>query len=106
KRILYEYRIRDVILNKIINEEDIANITLYNHISSKEQFVEEVLKQRETRYWSYLDHFVQGENETPFLMAVEAHGKWLDEESYKGYMFLRAIDDYECKENYIEVIAR
>src|SRR5699024_10885794 len=83
---------------------DVANMTLYNHFSSKEQLVEEVLKQRGTSYWSYLDHFVQGENETPFLMAVEAHGKWLDEESYKGDMFLRAIEDYAGTDNDIAEI--
>lgn len=106
ERLFYEYGFRGVGLKQIINEADVANMTLYNHFSSKEQLVEEVLKQRETRYWSYLDHFVQGENETPFLMAVEAHGKWLDEESYKGDMFLRAIEDYAGTDNDIEEIAR
>src|SRR5699024_9031882 len=87
ERLFYEYGFRGVGLKQIINEADVANMTLYNHFSSKEQLVEEVLKQRETRYWSYLDQFVQGENETPFLMAVEAHGQWLKEESYKGICF-------------------
>src|SRR5699024_10419221 len=94
ERLFYEYGFRGVGVKQIIKEANVANMTLYYHSSSKEQLVEEVLKKRETRYWSYLDHFVQGENETPFLMAVEAHGKWLDEESYKGDMFLRAIEDY------------
>lgn len=106
ERLFYEYGFRGVGLKQIINEADVANMTLYNHFSSKEQLVEEVLKQRETRYWSYLDQFVQGENETPFLMAVEAHGKWLKEESYKGDMFLRAIEDYAGTDNNIESIAR
>lgn len=106
ERLFYEYGFRGVGIKQIISEASVANMTLYNHFSSKEQLVEEVLKQREERYWSYLDNFVQEENDTPFLMAVEAHGKWLEEESYKGDMFLRAIEDYAGTDNDIEDIAR
>jgi len=106
ERLFYEHGFRGVGLKQIISEANVANMTLYNHFSSKEHLVEEVLKQREERYWSYLDYFVQGENDTPFLVAVEAHGKWLEEESYKGDMFLRAIEDYAGTNNDIENIAR
>lgn len=106
ERLFYEHGFRGVGLKQIIREANVANMTLYNHFSSKEHLVEEVLKQREARYWSYLDHFIQGENDTPFLMAVEAHGKWLEEKSYKGDMFLRAIEDYAGTDNDIEMIAR
>lgn len=106
ERLFYEHGFRGVGLKQIISDANVANMTLYNHFSSKEHLVEEVLKQREERYWSYLDHFVQGENDTPFLVAVEAHGKWLEEESYKGDMFLRAIEDYAGTNNDIENIAR
>ncbi|QQK76819.1 TetR/AcrR family transcriptional regulator [Salicibibacter cibarius] len=106
ERLFYEHGFRGVGLKQIISEANVATMTLYNHFSSKEQLVEEVLKQREERYWSYLDALVQGENETPFLFAVEAHGKWLEEESYQGDMFLRAIEDYAGANNDIENIAR
>jgi len=106
ERLFYEYGFRGVGIKQIINEANVANMTLYNHFSSKEQLVEDVLKQREERYWTYLDKFVQGENAAPFLAAVEAHGKWLEEESYKGDMFLRAIEDYSGTDNDIENIAR
>lgn len=106
ERLFYEYGFRGVGLKQIISEANVANMTLYNHFTSKEHLVEEVLKQREERYWSYLDKFVQVGNDTPFLNAVEAHGKWLEEESYKGDMFLRAIEDYAGGDNEIERIAR
>ncbi|AXF55690.1 TetR/AcrR family transcriptional regulator [Salicibibacter kimchii] len=106
ERLFYEHGFRGVGLKQIIREADVATMTLYNHFSSKEHLVEEVLKQREDRYWSYLDHFVQEEDETPFLSAVKAHGEWLEEESYQGDMFLRAIEDYVGANNDIENIAR
>lgn len=106
EKLFYKYGFRGVGVKQIINEANVANMTLYNHFSSKEHLVEEVLKRREDRYWSYLDTFVHGENDTPFLIAVEAHGKWLEEESYQGDMFLRAIEDYAGTDNDIENIAR
>ncbi|WP_373895824.1 TetR/AcrR family transcriptional regulator [Virgibacillus natechei] len=106
ERLFYEHGFRGVGLKQIISEADVATMTLYNHFSSKDQLVEEVLKQREERYWSYLDNFEQGENNSAFLNAVEAHGKWLEEESYMGDMFLRAIEDYAGANNDIEHIAR
>ncbi|MBY7143828.1 TetR/AcrR family transcriptional regulator [Virgibacillus sp. NKC19-3] len=106
ERLFYEHGFRGVGLKQIISEADVATMTLYNHFSSKDHLVEEVLKQREERYWSYLDNFKQGESDSPFLTAVEAHGKWLEEESYQGDMFLRAIEDYAGTNNDIESIAR
>src|SRR5699024_4654890 len=81
-------------------------MTLYNHFSSTERLVEDVLKHRDTSYSDNFDHYEQGENETPSLIEDEAHGEWLDEESYKGDMFLRAIEDYAGTDNDIEEIAR
>lgn len=106
ERLFYEHGFRGVGLKQIINEANVATMTLYNHFSSKENLVEEVLKQREERYWSYLDFHVEMDSDSPFILAVEAHGRWLKEQSYKGDMFLRAIEDYAGTDNEIENIAR
>lgn len=81
-------------------------MTLYNHFESKDHLVEEVLKKREARYWSYLDACVDSDYDNAFIAAVEAHCKWLESYSYKGDMFLRAIEDYAGTDNNIEYIAR
>ncbi|UOQ50456.1 TetR/AcrR family transcriptional regulator [Gracilibacillus caseinilyticus] len=106
ERLFYEHGFRGVGLKQIINEANVASMTLYNHFSSKENLVEEVLKQREERYWSYLDSHVEMDSDSPFILVVEAHGRWLKEESYKGDMFIRAIEDYAGSDNEIENIAR
>jgi AcrR family transcriptional regulator len=106
ERLFYEHGFRGVGLKQIISEANVATMTLYNHFSSKDNLVEEVLKQREARYWSYLDSHVEMDSGSPFILAVEAHGRWLKEQSYKGDMFLRAIEDYAGTDNEIESIAR
>ncbi|MGP4039636.1 TetR/AcrR family transcriptional regulator [Gracilibacillus sp. D59] len=106
ERLFYEYGFRGVGLKQIINEANVASMTLYNHFGSKDNLVEEVLKQREERYWSYLDAHVEMDSDSPFILVVEAHGRWLKEQSYKGCMFLRAIEDYAGTDNEIESIAR
>ncbi|CAM3815082.1 TetR/AcrR family transcriptional regulator [Alkalicoccus chagannorensis] len=106
ERLFYEHGFHGVGLKQIIHEADTALMTLYNHFSSKEALVEEVLRRREERYWSYLDSHVEQEGEHPFVTVVKAHGDWLATESYKGDMFLRAIEDYAGTDNDIEHIAR
>ena len=106
ERLFYEHGFKGVGLKQIIKEADVATMTLYNHFSSKEQLVEEVLKKREERYWEYLDNAIIEEKKNPFISIVKAHGKWLEEQSNQGDMFLRAIEDYAGTNNEIEMIAR
>ncbi|ETB72871.1 transcriptional regulator [Bacillus sp. CPSM8] len=106
ERLFYEHGFRGVGLKQIISEANVATMTLYNHFPSKDNLVEEVLRQREERYWSYLDSHVELDSDSPFILAVEAHCRWLKEHSYKGDMFLRAIEDYAGTDNDIEKIAR
>jgi len=106
ERLFYEHGFRGVGLKQIIREANVATMTLYNHFPSKDNLVEEVLKKREERYWSYLDSHVEMDSDSPFILAAQAHGRWLKEQSYKGDMFLRAIEDYAGTDNEIENIAR
>ncbi|MFQ3802020.1 TetR/AcrR family transcriptional regulator [Staphylococcus equorum] len=106
ERLFYEHGFNGVGLKQIIQEANVATMTLYNHFDSKEQLVEEVLKQRERRYWQYLDAYVQRHPEQPFITAVKGHCEWLKDYSFMGDMFIRAIEDYTNTGNKIEEIAR
>lgn len=55
ERLFYEHGFRGVGLKQIIQEANVATMTLYNHFDSKEKLVEAVLQQREMRYWQYLE---------------------------------------------------
>ncbi len=106
ERLFYEYGFHGIGLKQIIIESNVATMTLYNHFSSKIELIEEVLKKREERYWHYLDESVEKNKKTPFLAIVEGHCKWLNDYSYKGDMFLRAIENFSNQNNDIEKIAR
>src|SRR5699024_614733 len=106
ERQFYKYGFKGVGLKQIITEANVATMTLYNNLTSKDNLVEELLKRRQERYWSYLDSHVEMNSDSPFILAVEAHGRWLKEQSYQGDMFLRAIMDYSGTDNEIESIAR
>ncbi|MBO3065267.1 TetR/AcrR family transcriptional regulator [Staphylococcus shinii] len=106
ERLFYEYGFRGVGLKQIIQEANVATMTLYNHFESKDNLVAQVLKQREARYWRYLDSYVDKHPDKPFISAVKAHCQWLNDYSYKGDMFMRAIEDYADTDNEIESTAR
>ena len=106
ERLFYEHGFRGVGLKQIIQEANVATMTLYNHFDSKEKLVEAVLQQREMRYWQYLEDGVHQSPQQPFIAAVDAHCKWLKDYSYTGDMFIRAIEDYIDTDNNIEAIAR
>lgn len=106
ERLFYEYGFRGVGLKQIIQEANVATMTLYNHFDAKDNLVAQVLKQREARYWRYLDSFVERHPDKPFISAVQAHCQWLNDYSYKGDMFMRAIEDYADTDNEIESTAR
>ncbi|PTK89608.1 TetR/AcrR family transcriptional regulator [Staphylococcus gallinarum] len=106
ENLFYKYGFNGVGLKQIIQEANVATMTMYNHFSSKERLVEEVLVQREKRYWSYLDNSVESSETQPFIMAVKGHCNWLKDYSYQGDMFLRAIEDYSGVDAEIENVAR
>ena len=106
ERLFYEYGFKGVGLKQIIQEANVATMTLYNHFESKDNLVAQVLKQRETRYWHYLDSHVEQHPEKPFISAVTAHCQRLNDSSYQGAMPMRDIEDYADTDNEIESTAR
>lgn len=72
ERLFYEYGFRGIGLKQIIQEANVATMTLYNHFASKDNLVEAVLKQRESRYWHYLDTYVEN-NHTNLLFLQSKH---------------------------------
>lgn len=105
--LFYKHGFHAIGVKKILAEANVANMTMYNHFSSKEHLIEEVLRKRETAYWKYLKSFQHKKSdENPFLQLIEAHSNWLKENGDKGCLFLRAIQEYNGKNSNIEAIAK
>lgn len=104
--LFYNHGFHAVGMKKVIEDANVAGMTVYNHFTSKEQLIEEVLKQCETQYWSYLHSSVEQDSKSPFLQIVKGHGKWMNEKGKHGCMFLRALEEYGDINNQIESIVR
>ncbi|QST01233.1 TetR/AcrR family transcriptional regulator [Pontibacillus sp. ALD_SL1] len=105
EQLFYDYGFHGVGLKQIIQEANVATMTLYNHFSSKDKLVEESIRHREERYWAYMDT-VNQHTETPFIALAEQHGRFLSDVSPQGCMFLRAIEVYAETNPEIAQIAR
>ncbi|WP_202406351.1 TetR/AcrR family transcriptional regulator [Pontibacillus yanchengensis] len=106
EQLFYDYGFHGVGLKQIIKEANVATMTLYNHFSSKDRLVEESIKNRAERYWSYLNASLEKLTESPFISIVQQHGKFLRDVSPQGCMFLRAVEVYSGTDNNITQIAR
>lgn len=104
--LFYNHGFHAVGMKKVIEDANVATMTLYNHFASKEQLIEEVLKQCESQYWSYLHSYVEKDSKSPFLQVVKGHGKWMNEKGRNGCMFLRAKEEFTDIDNQIEQIVR
>ncbi len=91
--LFYEYGFHAVGLKQIINEANVAVMTLYNHFESKDDLILEVLKRREDRYFRYLNS-VAKQKEQPAVELAKGHIKWLDEYGSRGCLFLRAKEEF------------
>ncbi|TQS71834.1 TetR/AcrR family transcriptional regulator [Ornithinibacillus gellani] len=104
--LFYNHGFHAVGMKRVIEEANVAGMTVYNHFTSKERLIEEVLKQCEIQYWNYLHASVEKNPRTPFLQIVKGHGKWMNEKGKNGCMFLRALEEYADTDNQIEAIVR
>ncbi|KMK75255.1 TetR/AcrR family transcriptional regulator [Alkalihalobacillus pseudalcaliphilus] len=102
ERLFYEHGFHSIGLKKIIEEANVALMTMYNHFNSKEELVLEVLKYREEKYFSLLQKVVKKEADvnTNAQLIAKAHLDWIATHK-KGCMFLRAKEEYPAEENQI-----
>lgn len=100
ERLFYENGFHAVGLKRVINEANVALMTMYNHFESKEDLILEVLKRREERYFALLKEAAahQEDVRNKALALAEAHVNWL-RDNRKGCMFLRAKEEYPSSDS-------
>lgn len=91
--LFYEHGFHSIGLKRVVSEANVAIMTLYNHFSSKEELIMEVLKRREQRYFSYLTASFAHPDKSVAELA-KAHIRWLKERGSRGCMFLRAKEEF------------
>lgn len=87
-------------LKRIIQEANVALMTLYNHFDSKEDLILEVLKSREEKYFSILKAAVSNSKGPIVLSLSEAHSAWIRKHDTNGCMFLRAKEEFSSNDGH------
>ncbi|MDQ0208689.1 TetR/AcrR family transcriptional regulator [Alkalicoccobacillus murimartini] len=91
--LFYENGFHHIGLKQIVKESNVALMTLYNHFDSKEELIQEILRDRETRYLSLLS---TNEHESMHKKAksiANIHIHWLSFNRH-GCMLLRAKEEF------------
>ncbi|MGG4345694.1 TetR/AcrR family transcriptional regulator [Paenibacillus lautus] len=94
EKLFYEHGFHSIGLKRVIEEANVAIMTLYNHFSSKDELIMEVLKRREKKYFALLQ--LQGSQDlsSACLLLAEAHARWLVQNETRGCLFLRAKEEF------------
>lgn len=93
EKLFYSEGIRAVGIDRVIAEAGVAKMTLYNHFSSKDQLILEVLKFREEQFDLFLkqrmmEHQSRGlDSLRSFFAALK---DWFESPDYRGCSFINA----------------
>lgn len=94
EQLFYQHGFHAIGLKAIVQEADVALMTLYNHFNSKEELILEILTRRSQVYMDYLE---QGKQQASGSMAerlASGHMNWLKDTASNGCMFLRAKEEF------------
>ncbi|MEZ0481141.1 TetR/AcrR family transcriptional regulator [Planococcus sp. SSTMD024] len=94
EQLFYEHGFHAIGLKAIVQEADVALMTLYNHFNSKDELILEVLTRRSQVYMDYLE---QAKHQAPGSAAERlavGHLNWLKQTAANGCMFLRAKEEF------------
>ncbi|ANU16326.1 hypothetical protein BBI11_04320 [Planococcus maritimus] len=94
EQLFYQHGFHAIGLKAIVQEADVALMTLYNHFKSKDELILEILTRRSQVYMDYLE---QGKQQTSGTIAerfATGHLNWLKDTASNGCMFLRAKEEF------------
>lgn len=96
EKLFYAEGIRFVGIDRVIAEAGVAKMTLYNHFSSKDELILEVLKYREEQFGLFLkenmDRHIAG-GEKPLNAFFVVLREWFEHPGYRGCSFINATSE-------------
>ncbi|MFS0749366.1 TetR/AcrR family transcriptional regulator [Oceanobacillus sp. 1P07AA] len=95
--LFYKQGFHTIGIKQILNEANVATMTMYNHFDSKEALITEVLKRREKIYFDLLKSHTSEKTDVESYMdsLIDFHVDWLVKDGFNGCLFLRAKQEYE-----------
>ena len=94
EQLFYEHGFHAIGLKAIVQEAGVALMTLYNHFTSKDDLILEVLNRRSQVYMDYLEQGKQQDTGSVAERLAAGHLNWLKQTASNGCMFLRAKEEF------------
>ncbi len=97
ERLFYSHGFHAIGLKAIVQEANVALMTLYNHFASKEELILEILKRREDAYFTMLEKTIEEGSGSIQQKLAAGHLLWLKNSVSNGCMFLRAKEEFSSE---------
>lgn len=88
-------------IDKIIEEADVAKMTMYRHFPAKEGLIVEVLNWRAGRFARQLNRLTGREKtaKAKIVAIFDWYGRWFDAPDFHGCLFAHAIAEFGGADN-------
>ncbi|WP_091499679.1 TetR/AcrR family transcriptional regulator [Amphibacillus marinus] len=96
EKLFYQHGFHAIGVKKILEQADVATMTMYYHFNSKEALIKDILLQREQRYFQFLAKSINQDDDVKNYLEslVQAHLNWIETHGANGCLFLRAQQEY------------
>lgn len=90
-------------IDQIIQESNVATMTLYRNYKSKDDLIVAVLKYREDVYMNFLE----SDHDTSLSHMIEQHLEWLKSKNANGCLFLKAMEEYRhSNKEFVDIVTQ
>lgn len=107
-RLFYEQGIRAVGVDAIVEEADVAKVTLYNNFGSKDELAAAYVRDRRARWQGWIEDFVDEEEEPArkVIAIFDALERWVEEGGFRGSAAINAFSEISDPEHPVRVAAQ
>lgn len=108
EKLFYQHGFHAVGVKSILNNAEVAPMTMYYHFKSKEEVIKEILVQRDRRYLQVIEDKITKENGISSYLdsLLKAHIDWIETKGSNGCLFLKAKQEYEGVNEEIAVLSK
>lgn len=106
-KLFYEQGIRAVGVDAIVEEADVAKVTLYNNFGSKDELAAAYVRDRRARWQVWMEGFVEREQDPKLRLVVifDALGEWMESGGFRGSAAINAFSEISDPEHPVRVAA-
>lgn len=107
-RLFYEQGIRAVGVDAIVEEADVAKVTLYNNFGSKDELAAAYMRERRSRWQGWIESFVEQEEDAGRRLVVifDALEEWMEEGGFRGSAAINVFSEISDSEHPARVAAQ